>query len=228
MILHIPHSSTVLPVDYPALDGRSVHAYTAHLTDRLFERNGTDMFVFPYSRFFVDVQRTLDDPHDAEGHGWFHTHDYHGNQYRLSPRGDELTHYEAWHTRLRAHVEARLAVSRKVVLVDCHAFGDAQFAHLPDAPPTPDICIGANADGSSPDALIALVEQGFMQRDYQIAINHPYVGAIKFSDQLRFETVMINVNKRVYLGRGNAQFERVKADIGEVLAAIQDYERAAA
>lgn len=225
MILHIPHSSTLIPASYPKLDPRSVDLYTDHATDRLFEYSGAERFVFPYSRFFVDVERFLDDPLEEEGHGWFYTHDYHGNNYRDVPGGEELDYFTGWHSRIRTHVEAELARRDRVVLVDCHSFGAWQVPHAsPES--LPDVCIGVNDDGSTPGELRELVTRELNALGYRTVVNFPYPGSMKFSERPGFETVMIEVNKRVYLDRGDAWVERVRADIGEVLRKIKDYEGA--
>lgn len=226
MILHIPHSSTFIPASYPKLDPRSVDQYTDHATDRLFECSGAERFVFPYSRFYVDVERFLHDPLEEEGHGWFYTHDYHGNHYRDVPGEDELAHFNEWHANLRAQVEAQLANRRRVVVVDCHSFGAWQVDGVADAARLPDICIGANDDGSTPAGLVERVTRALEDLGYRTAIDYPYAGSMKFSDAPGFETVMIEVNKRLYLGLSEDRFERIRAHISQVLGELQEYERA--
>ena len=82
MILHIPHSSKVIPkgfLKYFLLSRteltRELLNMTDHYTDELFQRpSGEDqVLVFPVSRLLVDPERFVDDsdePMSKKGMGW--------------------------------------------------------------------------------------------------------------------------------------------------------------
>ena len=89
MILHIPHSSTVIPVeflDYFSLSPQDLKSevlkMTDHFTDQLFQPNSMDVerLIFPVSRLLVDPERFVEDsdePMSAKGMGCVYekTHD---------------------------------------------------------------------------------------------------------------------------------------------------------
>ena len=86
-ILHIPHAST----DIPKLDGflldrleKDLYLLTDWATDRIFDVDGIEKIVTPYSRLFCDVERLEDasEPMLQVGRGFFYTHGYDGSELR--------------------------------------------------------------------------------------------------------------------------------------------------
>jgi hypothetical protein len=63
-----------------------------------------------------------------------------------------------------------------------------------------DICIGYNDDWSKPtDFVIELCKSVFEKHGYKVDINTPYTNAIAPETGYAYNSIMIEVNKRVYL-----------------------------
>lgn len=216
MILHIPHSSQYIPVLYDKLDNETIFNYTDIDTDKLFWHESADMMIFPYSRFYVDVERLENDPLELEHHGLYYTHDYKNIQYRTNSEYDHAKElYDIWHKNLKNNILKNLSYSEKVILVDCHSFSDIQIGTY-----GPDICIGTNEHTTS-EKLKSIVYESFNSLGYNVEINYPYSNSIEPIQDDGFETIMIEVNKRLYM---NDNFDSVKKDITNILNEIHKYE----
>lgn len=220
MILHIPHSSTNIPNgDIPNLN--QLNLMTDWYTDELFSHDSADRLVFQYSRFYCDVERLIDDPLDQKGLGVFYTHDYDGNEYRK--RDKEMLEvvfkdYHEWHKKLRQCASNALSYIPNVVVVDCHSF------HSTDS--EVDICIGVN-DSNTPKELVDTVKCHFEKFGYCVKINDPYEGAIIPFDDKHLFSIMIELNKRLYLNdeyQKNENFKLLKTQISECLDLIHYFE----
>jgi len=216
MILHIPHSSKYIPVSYNKLDNETIFNYTDIDTDKLFWHESADIMVFPYSRFYVDVERLENDPLEIENHGLYYTHNYKNIQYRTNSEYDHAKKlYDEWHKSLKNKILKNLSYTEKVILVDCHSFSDIQIGTN-----GPDICIGTNEQTTS-EKLKTIVYESFISLGYNVEINYPYANSIEPVQTDSFETIMIEINKRLYM---NDNFDLVKKDINNVLNEIHNYE----
>ena len=82
-------------------------------------------------------------------------------------------------------------LNERSLLIDCHSFP----SELSDV----DICIGVNEDWSSPtDFVIELVAEVFKQFGFSVRINHPYSNAIAPQTNFAYNSIMIELNKRIY------------------------------
>jgi N-formylglutamate amidohydrolase len=78
------------------------------------------------------------------------------------------------------------------LLVDCHSF--------PSDMCDVDVCIGVNNDWSRPtDFVIDLVTEVFKQSGYSVMVNHPYSNAIAPQTDFVYNSIMIEINKRIYM-----------------------------
>jgi N-formylglutamate amidohydrolase len=85
------------------------------------------------------------------------------------------------------------------LLIDCHSF--------PSDLSESDICIGFNDDWSRPsDFIIDLVVEYFKKVGYKVSINSPYSNAIAPETNFTYSSIMIEVNKRVYLNEQTLEF----------------------
>jgi N-formylglutamate amidohydrolase len=230
MLFHIPHSKTAMPVEYPLLPKEYIDNYTDWYTDELFVHSAADRLVFPYSRFYVDVERLLDDPLDKVGNGLFYTHTPDGKiQYRDKDKDYDhfLNSYEIWHKKLRDTVNKNLSYTDKVVLVDCHSFSDEQAnATMPwiKRKKYPEICIGYN-DSANPE-FIEWVGELFEDADFSVELNFPYSNSIQPVEDENLYTVMIEVNKSLYLNgtEKSENFDSTKKAIHGVLDKLSKFE----
>ena len=80
----------------------------------------------------------------------------------------------------------------RTLILDCHSFP----ADLSDI----EVCIGYNDDWSRPsDETIDEIKKAFMDEGYSVGINHPYSNSITPLSRCTYKSLMIELNKSVYL-----------------------------
>ena len=216
IILHIPHSSPVFPIgyeDWSAGIDKDIIRWTDWFTDWLFSSAAVDNnhiipVAFPFSRFFCDVERLIGDPLESVGQGIIYT-DFGQNHRDISDeRIKELRKrfYAPHIKRLKA------LLSPSTFLIDCHSFPD-DFSDV-------DVCLGFNDDWSRPeDRILNAIESIFTRQGYKVGINTPYSNSISPEMPFMYHSLMIEVNKRVYM-KNDAELAYAKAL--KVISAISE------
>ncbi len=212
MILHIPHSATVLPDTFHVLDGvvieKEFERMTDWFTDELFDCKGAKKLVFPYSRLYCDVERFRDDkdePMADKGMGICYTRSSFGDTLREVDEEEQAfvksTLYDTHHKRLEDLVTKELETKGTALIVDCHSFSNEVLPHEENGM-RPDICIGTD-DYHTPDALLFEVCRLFSDRGYEVAVNQPFAGTIVplryYGKDQRVSSIMIEINRKLYL-----------------------------
>ena len=230
MILHIPHSATAFPewaaADVPPSD---IALMTDWFTEELFAYPAHTSRIFGFSRFACDVERLEDDPLGAIGQGILYTKLTDGRVFRTLDERQQaglMALYHQWHKRLRNEASQSLSLFPRVVVVDCHSYSGIQLGQ--DEAGLPDVCIGVNESSNAQlNELVTQVREVFHANNYSTAVNHPYGGAVTpFSDPNMY-SLMIEVNKRIYLTsdlQKSAGFVHAKAAIQAALAVIEAFE----
>jgi len=194
IILHIPHAS-VAGLDYAKWDDevgliREVKRWTDWYTDLIFvpaNRPEVKSITADYSRFVVDVERLENDPLEEIGQGIIYTQ-FNGLKRNINDdeRQGLMGYYHSYIKQLKS------MLNEHSLLIDCHSFP----SDLADV----DICIGVNDDRSRPtDFVIELVTEVFKQFGFSVRINHPYSNAIALQTDFVYNSIMIELNKRIYL-----------------------------
>ena len=130
------------------------------------------------------------------------------------PGADAFCLYADFH----AEVAKKLtAMPDQRLLIDCHSFS-ALPNLLVSSPPDIDICIGYNEDESFPgEEVVGRIVKHFQTRGYKVGINAPFSNSKTFSVPVKYHSVMIEVNKRLYMDEQTRQktedFDRLKNDI---------------
>ncbi len=198
IVLNIPHSSTVGIFDEalgrwmpnPLFINDCVRKQTDWYTDVLFNNGDKSIksVVFPYSRFVCDVERLDNDPLESEGQGILYT------KYRNYVRGAFTDEERNSLLKLRSDHLNKLsqALKEDSVLIDCHSFSAAWNEET-------DICIGFNDDWSYDEKVVDIIQKEFTNSGYKVALNHPYSNSITPKAEVNYKSVMIEVNKRVYM-----------------------------
>ncbi len=208
IIQNIPHSSTAGVFDpkigkwprNPYLLANGIGNLTDFYTDYLFASDieGVHSVVFPYSRFVCDVERLDDDPMENIGQGIIYT------KFGAIERGelDESERDAILKLRL-GHLNrlTELLVDGSV-LIDCHSF-------TPESDEQSDICVGYNDDWSYDPRVVDVVVSGFRKRGYSVSENTPFSNPITPNSDHNYASVMIEVNKRVYM---DGSFARMRFD----------------
>lgn len=198
--LNIPHSSAAMARVIPYDDSRQlatdVHRWTDWHTDVLFKPQPelspkVIPYVFPYSRFYVDIERLENDPLESIGEGIVYTNFYGTNS---NGNGRQVTAPErAKLMALRRKFLSSILLNERTLLLDCHSFPSDLATDI-------DICIGYNDDNSRPsDKLLQSIADTFAQEGYRVAFNKPYSNAITPRWPIDYLSVMIEVNKAVYM-----------------------------
>lgn len=196
IVLNIPHTSMEFPykANWHGDIGTYIHKWTDNYTDALFHPDfrfsGQVIPVrYPYSRFFCDVERLESDPLEKIGQGIV---------YRQFKECSREVGYEERMMALQSYYQHQCRLlgaipDKHTLLLDCHSFPSG----LADV----DICIGFNEDWSKPtESLLLLVKDFFEQRGAVVGISTPYSNAISPRKSFDYPCLMLEVNKRFYLG----------------------------
>ena len=244
IILHIPHSSTIIPykegyvLEEQDLEN-DMNLLTDWFTDDLFDLPYPKI-ITPFSRIFCDVERFADDEKEIMGQygmGMLYTHLDNGklmrkvnHDLRMKIKSD---YYDVHHRMLESLTSEMMARYGKSKIIDCHSYEDKpNHRDLNKDIPRPDFCIGAD-DYHTPDNLTQRVKNYLTKQGYKVEINKPYSGTIipmKYYKQERnIAGIMIEVNRKLYMTKmgntnlKNADFDTIKALMKEIVIEINKY-----
>lgn len=163
-------------------------------TDFLFQDNSNKKVVpcvFNYSRYYVDVERLVDDPLEKDGRGILYT-DINGHKRTFSDSIKQSLLF----VREKFLNNMCNEITNDTLLIDCHSFNN-------EVAPNVDICIGFNRDWSKPDEeTIDGIIKIFADAGYKVGINTPYGNSITPKEDNGYKSIMIEVNKKLYLRNG--------------------------
>lgn len=215
LVLHIPHSSAVIPdfEGYVSTEDeiqQEIIKLTDWYTDDLFGSQEDDKVVAPFSRIFCDVERFSDD--DLEimskfGMGVLYEKFDNGNQLRIvTPKlkSDVLNNYYWKHHNLLDNVvKDHLEQTESCLILDCHSFPSSPLTRaLVQDHNTPDFNIGTDSY-HTPSILIEASQEYFKSRGLSLGIDTPYTGSIVpmeyYQKEPRVSSIMLEVNRRLYL-----------------------------
>lgn len=219
LVLNIPHSSIERYDNgwvgkfklFP-----TVKKWTDWHTDLLFAapENMGDVikpFRFPYSRFYCDVERLINDPLENIGQGIIYRK-FDGFE-RVVGDGtiyDIMSAYNAYIGNMS------LAITDNTCVIDCHSFPS-------DLSDMVDICIGFNEDYSKPsDEVLNKVTNTFTEAGFNVDWNTPYSNSITpNSSNKNYKSFMIEVNKKLYMDENTlelytSRFDHLKRTIDKV------------
>jgi N-formylglutamate amidohydrolase len=235
-LIHLPHCGLDIPKEYIKdyyLSEDELKAnileYADLYTDELFEdyynyfggvKNG-------YSRLFFDPER-FERNEDEEMYkkyrlGWFYEMAILEKKPLRSLKNKEKIrkYYKTHHEKLEKLTEEKLIKNNEVTIIDCHSFSDRGYWFF-EKLDFPDICIGYDEFHKN-EELIELIENEF--KGYKIAHNFPYAGSLVplkyYLKDKRIKSVMIEINKRVYLEKDNitksSNFSEIKTKLNNIL-----------
>lgn len=248
-LLHIPHSSTCIPEwtrDQFILSDQELveetNLFADLYTDELFAGGPCcPRIVFDQSRLLVDVERFPEkhrEPMEAHGLGAVYSVTSALTPLRINLDESERQalidcFYKPHHEELESWVTTCLGLFGRCLIIDCHSFPDEPFAYENQSlQKRPNICLGTDSF-HTPQGLIKVAEEEFVKLGFSVAIDYPFAGTMVPMRYLgidqRVQSIMIEVNKKLYLGDDplckSGEFEVVKADIAKVLVnvATQSY-----
>ncbi len=227
VILNIPHSSTVIPkwaVNDIIIPDREIDLLVDFMTDKDVDKLWAfvpveNKQVASVSRLVVDTERYRNDADEAmslKGMGLYYTHTPDGKQFRIRTKDTYsrcLRIYDEYHTSLEKMVSACLEEHGKCIILDCHSFHDKMdyTGYTPND--FPDVCIGVNGTIC---AEAQFVIDTFKTAGYTVKVNEPFAGSLvplKYFNDTRVQSVMIELNRRIY---DNASFALIQGICEEI------------
>lgn len=227
ILLHIPHSSTQFPENikhtFSDLDVDERLLIDYH-TDELFipdeDRGQIHSVVFPYCRLYCDVERLINDPLEESGLGisysrWIPSVSSQGQTYRsFGTKEQAFELFADYHARV---AKMMIELGDNLLLIDCHSFSSRPNL-LNSNPPDIDICIGFNDDATCPNKItIGNIKQYFASKGCRVGINSPFSNSKTFEVPVKYNSVMIEVNKRLYMNERTLEktngFDKLRTDI---------------
>lgn len=209
IVLNIPHCSTNGIFDknigcWPCNQffvNDCVNKWTDWYVDFLFgglsRHDNVEMVVFPYSRFVCDAERLKDDPLNNEGNGIIY------NRFDGYKRGaltdEQITRIMGIWSKHQEKL-ANAIMDENTILVDCHSF--------PSDVSDCNICIGHNEDWSYDKRIVDGVVKIFKNGGYTVEINKPYSNSITPLKDFHYKSIMIEVNKHIYMNERTLQLEK--------------------
>lgn len=162
---------------------------------------------FPLSRFIVDAERLWNDPLERIGQGIVYKR-FDKYQRDIAPAHEtQLLNLWKWHQRCLAN-----ALAEDALLLDCHSF--------PEEMGDVDICIGFNEDWSKPaKETIDMAVNHFLDHGFSVGVNEPYSNSETPQCNFRYHSLMLEINKRVYLKHGS--IELIGGNVNEVIKSFQ-------
>ena len=246
-ILHIPHSSRHVPSEERqaiCLDDVSLHAellrMTNSYTDELFPITTVeaDRLIFPVSRLVCDVERfpsDQDEPMASRGMGVVYTRTSMGEKLRHQPESAERQNlldrwYWPHHRKLQTLVDHITRKLDRCLIVDSHSFPSVALPYeLNQSEQRADICIGTDPFHTPLQACSAVASVA-KEAGYSVAIDAPFSGALVplafFHKESRVSSVMIEVNRRLYMneqtGERKKEFDEVREIVGKLIVSAAE------
>lgn len=212
LIIHIPHSSLEVPkyfkdnllIDEDYFNKENIFI-SDYKVDNFVPKNYPNIIKFNYSRMFCDVEKYLDDSKEEMskyGMGALYTKDSNGKEFvkRTKEEKDYIitNYYKKHHQSLDNMIEKLLSKNIKPIIIDLHSFSDEFVSKVLKKENNPDICIGINENNYDLNLLIKTINH-FSSYNYQVQINYPYSGSIISNKYPEITSIMIEINKRIYL-----------------------------
>jgi N-formylglutamate deformylase len=240
IILHVPHSSTTIPlsdgyvINNEAL-AKEMLKLTDWYTDDLFQSDEHEMIKADFSRIFCDPERFTDDNQEIMaqyGMGVLYEKNDDGTLMRIVT--PELRtrilrdYYDKHHARLSNAVNRQLELFGKALILDCHSYPSKPFKRdLDKNPNRPDFNIGTDAF-HTPKHLIEASKAFFEKAGYSLGIDWPYKGSLvpleHYQKTKNVQTIMLEINRALYLKEpGNEKSEgylEIKRVVGEFIKTI--------
>jgi N-formylglutamate amidohydrolase len=241
LVLHIPHSSTVIPDSVrPTLllteaeIQNELLRLTDAYTDELFRCDGVPTVCYPVSRIVVDPERfenNEDEVMSKVGMGAVYTRTSDGRPLRHVPTPSDqeallAAYYRPHHTALTDDVAGAVRQHSRCLVIDCHSFPMNPLPYeLDQRLDRPDICIGTDPF-HTPMELADEVTEGFRLHGYTVALNRPFAGALVpatfYRRDANVAALMIEVNRALYMdertGAKSGRFGETRAAVAQVLA----------
>lgn len=243
VILHVPHSSRLIPDDCREeilITDAELNLELLRMTDAYTDLIVTCFedvrsLVFPVSRLVVDVERFRDDKEEAMAKismGSVYSRTHNGRLLRriIPVRRKELLKrfYDPHHGKFAGLVGKCLQVLGRCLILDIHSFPSRPLPYEMDQnTDRPDICLGSDPFHTSGE-LLTRAGTLFKGAFESVKVNFPFSGAIVplpyYNKDRRVSSLMIEINRRLLMdedtGKKIKQCVIVFHKIGEIVEEI--------
>lgn len=225
IVLHIPHSSNTNLKNSTPWEGGDItiakNQWVDWFTDELFapsdNQNWVKSVVFPYCRFDCDAERLWSDPMESKGQGIVY------EKFRMPSKGlffqrnvDDLHRIEAMLEYSNYKLKLINTLTQDCLVIDCHSFPSSQSEDV-------DICIGYNEDWSKPDSdTLKFIINHFKKAGYRVGVNKPYSNSISPLCRVKYHSVMIEVNKKLYMNEDTLSWNKESKKIKYFIRRLYD------
>ncbi|MEU3300170.1 N-formylglutamate amidohydrolase [Streptomyces sp. NPDC006678] len=245
VILHVPHSSRVIPEPVRhgiRLDDQELRRELDHITDAHTAELAADAadvadvrpwrFVNSLSRLVVDPERFPDEREEmlAVGMGAVYTRTTHREALRpadTDPQPLIDRYFHPYADAMTAAVSGRLDAVGRAVVIDVHSYPTRPLPYeLHGDGPRPPICLGTDAF-HTPPGLLAAAERAFAGFG-GTGLDSPFAGTYVplefYGKDPRVSALMIEIRRDVYMeepgGPAGPGLVRLAAALGELVDAI--------
>ena len=242
IILHIPHSSTNIPLKEGYLiPDMALEAEMLKLTDwythDLFNSEADIAIIANFSRIFCDPERFTDDTQEVMaqfGMGVLYEKSDYGTIIRkVSAELRETVlkeYYWQHHYNLSQAVKTQLEQFGKALIIDCHSYPSKPLTRdLNQDDNRPDFNIGTD-DYHTPQKLVDISKEFFHKKGYSLGIDWPYKGSIVpleyYQQNNKVQTIMLEINRKLYLNEPSnhksENYPAIKNITNEFIQVIKD------
>jgi N-formylglutamate amidohydrolase len=247
VVLHIPHSREMIPVDlrssYRVTESeleRELLVMTDWHTEQIFTGALSDAasVVFPVSRLVVDPERFLSDewePMAKVGMGAVYVSRHNGTPLRNKPSDKERAaligrFYDPHHEKLERVVATILTEAGRCLVLDCHSYPSVAFPYEGSRPQRrPEICLGTDPFHTPTEMSVAAVE-ALTRQGFEVACDEPFSGALVptafYRKDKRVCALMIELRRDIYMDEKTALLRpdasAFQARLAEALVQIVD------
>ena len=225
IIIHVPHSSTLIPPEIRKdilLSDNELESELLKMTDWYTDELAAigkkygNIIKNDFSRLVVDPERFRDDSNEvmsATGMGAVYVSTSKRKPLRkLSDRKRELLlkkYYDPYHKRFEQIAGKILSDFNKCLIVDVHSYPTKPLPYeLNPNAYRPDICIGTD-DYHTPKYLIEFAKEYFSKENFTLAFNTPFSGTfvpIKYYQKdERISSIMIEIKRSLYMNEGTGE-----------------------
>ncbi|MET9257689.1 N-formylglutamate amidohydrolase [Streptomyces sp. NPDC003717] len=245
VLLHVPHSSRVIPADVRAgivLDDAALERELDHLTDahtaeiaaRAAEAAGVTpwRFVNGVSRLVVDPERFPDEREEmaAVGMGAVYTRTTHREA--LRPEGTDpepllARYFRPYAAAMTEAVADRLAATGRAVVIDVHSYPTEPLPYeLHGSGPRPPVCLGTDAFHTQPE-LLAAAREAFApcgETGLDSPFGGTYVPLAYYGGRREVGALMVEIRRDTYMtepgGPAGPGLDRLAACLAALVDAV--------
>jgi N-formylglutamate deformylase len=242
VILHVPHSSRVIPPDVRSDIVRSDEALERELalmtdahTERIAEQAGTAAarppwrFVNQLSRLVVDPERFPDEREEMArvGMGAVYTRTAMGERLRDPNPALVDTWYRPYAQALSDLVDQRIAAAGRAVVIDLHSYPSVRLPYEVGGRHRPAACLGTDSF-HTPEWMIDAASAAFAECG-DIAENTPFAGCYvplkHYRVDDRVSGIMVEIRRDLYMiepgGRPHDGLATVARCLARLIDAVQ-------